>query len=312
MSVFVSHISALQVWSSLKEGTAALALHADPRKTPCWRTGRPLPQGKVALRDIQSIGREIANLAFPLHVLVPDAAYRSRSELATCHVSSSTYPRGSFVRLAEGVLVSSPELCFVQMATKLPPIALVRLGFERPFTTVARLGRFIEAAGDMPGTVKARKALRFIASGSASPMETCMVMLLCLPLRLGGYNLPKPQMNREVRPKRRGRLAPGDRQCFCDLVWHEARVALEYDSSEFHGPRQAADDARRRNVLLNRGFTVVSVTSGSARNLIELDRIAQILRTRLGVRLRSGQPSWRARQHVLHGMLLENPRLPRP
>ena len=189
MSVFVSHISALQVWSSLKEGTAALALHADPRKTPCWRTGRPLPQGKVALRDIQSIGREIANLAFPLHVLVPDAAYRSRSELATCHVSSSTYPRGSFVRLAEGVLVSSPELCFVQMATKLPPIALVRLGFElcgtygiptvaradygfeRPFTTVARLGRFIEAAGDMPGTVKARKALRFIASGSASPME---------------------------------------------------------------------------------------------------------------------------------------------
>ena len=164
----------------------------------------------------------------------------------------------------------------------------------------------------MPGTVKARKALRFIASGSASPMETCMVMLLCLPLRLGGYNLPKPQMNREVRPKRRGRLAPGDRQCFCDLVWHEARVALEYDSSEFHGPRQAADDARRRNVLLNRGFTVVSVTSGSARNLIELDRIAQILQTRLGVRLRSGQPSWRARQHVLHGMLLETPRFPRP
>ena len=164
----------------------------------------------------------------------------------------------------------------------------------------------------MPGTVKARKALRFIAPGSASPMETCMVMLLCLPLRLGGYNLPKPQMNREVRPKRRGRLAPGDRQCFCDLVWHAARVALEYDSSEFHGPRQAADDARRRSVLLNRGFTVVSVTSGSARNLIELDRVAQILRTRLGVRLRSGQPSWRARQHVLHGMLLENQRLPRP
>ena len=142
MSVFVSHISALQVWSSLKEGTAALALHADPRKTSCWRTGRPLPQGKVALRDIQSTGREIANLAFPLHVLVPDAACRSRSELATCHVSSSTYPRGSFVRLAEGVLVSSPELCFVQMATKLPPIALVRLGFELSGTygipTVAR------------------------------------------------------------------------------------------------------------------------------------------------------------------------------
>ena len=111
MSVFVSHISALQVWSSLKEGAAALALHADPRKTPCWRTGRPLPQVKVTLRDIQSIAsREIANLAFPLHVLVPDAASRSRSELAVCHASSSTYPRGSFVRLAEGMLVSSPEL----------------------------------------------------------------------------------------------------------------------------------------------------------------------------------------------------------
>ena len=87
------------------------------------------------------------------------------------------FPRGSFVRIARNVLASSPELCFVQMASELSLPALIRLGFElcgtygvatvgkadfrfeRPFTTPARLARFLDKAANMPGTVKARKAL---------------------------------------------------------------------------------------------------------------------------------------------------------
>ena len=73
---------------------------------------------------------ELEGIALPLHVIVPSQAARSRCDKAVCHVSSAMFPRGSFVRIARNVLASSPELCFVQMASELSLPALIRLGFE--------------------------------------------------------------------------------------------------------------------------------------------------------------------------------------
>lgn len=233
------------------------------------------------------------------------------------------FPRGSFVRIARNVLASSPELCFVQMASELSLPALIRLGFElcgtygvatvgkadfrfeRPFTTPARLARFLDKAANMPGTVKARKALKHLVAGSASPMETTLAMLLCLPLRMGGYALPQPRMNHAVNPRGRSRLAVDDKCYYCDLIWPNANIALEYDGREHHGTvNKMADDATRRNNLLDRGVSVLTVTTRTVRNLIELDHIARTLSRQLGFRPRCDQQAWRTKQHELHGELL--------
>ena len=79
---------------------------------------------------------------------------------------------------------------------------------------------------------------------------------------------------------------------------------MEYDSFLHHGSRaKMADDARRRNDLLARGTTVVSITGRTVWNLIELDEIARLLARRMGKRLSTNGVGWRKAQHELHGML---------
>mgnify|MGYP000960992017 FL=1 len=245
MDIYLSHSSALEIWSSFKTGADVLARCWDSRN-PSWRKDEPLPSEckvtELLIRELAGMP-ELEGIALPLHVVVPSQAARSRCGKVACHVSSATFPRGSFIRIARNVLASSPELCFVQMASELSLPALIRLGFElcgtygvatvgkadfrfeRPFTTPARLARFLDKAANMPGTVKARKALKHLVAGSASPMETTLAMLLCLPLRMGGYALPQPCMNHAVNPRGRSRLAVDDKCYYCDLIWPNANIA---------------------------------------------------------------------------------------
>ena len=326
MSVYISHTSALRFWSSFETSTPLLAQIMQPRHSPSWRTRAPLPSSsKATSQDIRRLSElDVGGLSYPVHILASSERARSRHSKAVCHVCAGSFPRSSFVRIDKGIYASSPELCFVQMALDLPFAALVRLGFELcgtygiptvakpdyrfsvPFTTVARLERFVDAATGMPGARTARAALQHLVSGSASAMETTLTMLLCLPFRLGGYGLPKPLMNNRVDPKGRTRFAAEERCYYCDLLWPDIGMALEYDSSQFHGAKTSAADAKRRTDLLNRGIVVISVTNRSVRNLIELDGIARALGKKLGTRRRCDEDAWRARQHDLHGMLLES------
>ena len=243
---------------------------------------------------------ELEGIALPLHVIVPSQAARSRCDKAVCHVSSAMFPRGSFVRIARNVLASSPELCFVQMASELSLPALIRLGFElcgtygvatvgkadfrfeRPFTTPARLARFLDKAANMPGTVKARKASS--TSSQAPPPRWKRPWPCCSASRSAWrYALPQPRMNHAVNPRGRSRLAVDDKCYYCDLIWPNANIALEYDGREHHGTvNKMADDATRRNNLLDRGVSVLTVTTRTVRNLIELDHFARTLSRQLG------------------------------
>ena len=54
---------------------------------------------------------------------------------------------------------------------------------------------FLDSVGKVNGKAKAKRALKYVIDGSLSPMETMVYMLLCLPVMLGGYGLPKPEMN---------------------------------------------------------------------------------------------------------------------
>ena len=122
---------------------------------------------------------------------------------------------------------------------------------------------------------------------------------------MGGYALPQPRMNHAVNPRGRSRLAVDDKCYYCDLIWPNANIALEYDGREHHGTvNKMADDATRRNNLLDRGVSVLTVTTRTVRNLIELDHIARTLSRQLGFRPRCDQQAWRTKQHELHGELL--------
>lgn len=323
MNMYISHTSALE-WLARTNAKPLACTASDRRRRVPSRDGAPLPSvGKATRADIEGLSSSgSAFLTRPVHLLVPNAKLRTRCATVRCHVRSGPFPARSFLPVAANAFSSSPELAFVQMAESLDQPRLVKLGdelcgtygietigivdFDRktPFTTVDRLERFLLKAERMPGLEKARRAARFIAPGSASPMETAVILLFCLPPRLGGYGLPRPTMNGKANLRKQASLKPSEQRYRCDLLWADANIAVEYDSFLHHSSRSGlADDARRRTDLLVRGVTVVSITGRTVWNLIELDEIARLLTKRLGKRLWTSRDDWRKAQHELHGML---------
>lgn len=280
------------------------------------KTGVPFkPSRQVAARVIE---QGAGMVSAPVHAMVPNKASRIMAADLTCHLSSAAPIRGSFVRgYGDGLLVASPELTVLQLALRLPMPKLSELvcelcstyyydlvdvpqlarGDDGLRTHLARRERAISNrpvpvsclramtwfAGKAPGSTAGRamaRAVRYAVDGSASPMETALVLMVSLPKSVGGYGLPKPQMNRVLSVDREtGRVRA------VDLFWPQANVAMEYDSDAFHAEREKLRrDALRRNQLESHAVTVLTATAEHLSSLAALDELAGQIARALGCR----------------------------
>jgi len=177
--------------------------------------------------------------------------------------------------------------------------------YSRPqLTSVSKLSAFVDRMEGADGVKNARKALNYIADGSASPMETILVMLMILPYRLGGYGLPVPELNSRITPVKEIRSNSSKSFYSCDLLWRDANLAVEYDSNQYHtGAERIASDSKRRNVLNAIGITVYTVTSKQIYSYKELEKVAKLLAIRLGKRLRYENTMFMLKQSNLRSIL---------
>ena len=299
-----------------------------------WRTGDlPLAGASSRVRPLKGthVDRRTAlRLAVSpycvgdrlLHLVVADAADRCRTRDCACHVWSGPVPVGSYLKVGEGLFVGSPAMSFMQSASELSLIELVRYGYvlcssyaydageegfrkRDPLTTVKALERFVEKTRGRQGEKKARRALRFVRDRSASPMETNLVMALCLPRMLGGYGIELPELNPRIAARGGGLVA---RDHFaCDLYWRKSRVAVEYDSREHHSGNDAETrDSARRSALLTQGVTVVTITPEQFFDARKLDEAARAVAKLTGTRLPANEVGWMMRRHDLRAELLSD------
>lgn len=293
----LSHASALEYWKSVRIGSRhfrqvsrARRLIAVPPRAKEFSEPGPWWLGR------------------PLHVLVADAATRRNSEGAVCHVWSAALPKGAVLDSENGFCVCAPELTFLQMAESMELVDLVELAFElcgtydistgevrscAPLTTVAKLKAYASKAEGARGRRKALRALQYVADGSASPRETVLTMLLCLPYNLGGYRFELPVLNRRIDVGARARNIASKQFYRCDLYWPGVKLALEYDSDLEHlGSRSSASDSSRRNALDALGVDVISVTTLQIASRVEMEKIAHHVARRLGKRLQYKEPTF--------------------
>ena len=146
-----------------------------------------------------------------------------------------------------------------------------------------------QMAGQLrPGAAatRAREVAELAFDGAASPMEASLALMLSLPVGLGGLGLPKPQLNVAIDvSSRRGVLTDAD-QVTPDFLWPEERVALEYDSGEFHaGEPGLGRDAARANTLTAMGYRVFRATPWQVRSLAGIELLGRQLARALGVAL---------------------------
>ena len=302
MSIVISHSSALEYWRSVRVGE---------------RRYIEAPRAKNLVAKPPSAFYEGGTgpwwLSAPLHVLVSKAESRRWREGIVNHVWSGSLPKGSILKTGNGFYVCSPALTFLQVATDMNLIELIRLGFEfcgtydcssesmvscMSLCGVDRLYSFAGAMKHVHGRKNALRALGHVAQNAASPRESLLVMLLCLPYKLGGYGLSLPKLNYRIDVGKRAKKTATKNYYVCDLYWPDAKLAVEYDSDSFHvGAQKIASDSARRNALEAMGITVVVVTKRQMNSVVELDGIAHLLAKKLGKRLRYSEEEF-SRQRI--------------
>ena len=221
-----------------------------------------------------------ATKAHPVHILVDCQEHRIQSQLVKNHVWTGTLPAGSLYRLAPGVLLASPGLCVLQAAASsgIPRAAAVAMECMGRYGCVTDEREFLkrdpllsreELRGYLDGVKvgswarRARRALDLALENSRSPLETRAALTLTLPVALGGYALPRPEMNHLIVPRAEDYPYSQYAQYEVDMCWPERRTVIEVDSYEFHLNKDKLDtDAKKRNSLKAMGWAVSSVTAG--------------------------------------------------
>lgn len=290
-----------------------------PRDTPTSPTRTSLDEAILALDKMG-----VMELGKPIDVLVDSDASRRHIPGITCHICKASLPENSFVRIAPGIFVASPELLFVQEAARLDFPNTVLLGFEfcgrysvppirnlsllehqdqtaaedfrnrgffnrPPISSVERLSAFLAKTKRLHGKKNVLDAIPHILNESASPMESVCAMLLCLPVSRGGFGIEQPLLNARVDMK--GKLAPlaafGSYEC--DMLWPQANLAIEYDSElEHSGERRIAKDSRKRADLAAANISVITVTKQQVMGVASMEQIARKVAKLTGKRIRKG------------------------
>lgn len=316
MTIVYSHNTALDFWRWHAATGSKLARPRPVRSVEDFGTPPSEDDVLVASRHFRPEG-EIA------HILVGPARGKRRMTQVCQHYRKDPLPSSSLMRLSEGEYVVSPELLFVQLAGNLDLVSLVRLGYElcgsyvlyavdqrgfcacEPLTSVSRLKSFAVKARGMRGLANTRSALSRIIDGSASPRETDVSMLLTLPARLGGYGLPHPKLNYRIELSEKRQAELGRFFYKVDAMWVEAKLALEYESDEWHvGKERIHRDSRRRNDLKTLGFDVITATNAEVRSCRDMDNIAKGIARALGVRMRPSVEGYEARKRALRARLI--------
>ena len=200
----------------------------------------------------------------PLHTLSPTKAARLQLKGVKSAFRSTPQPKGSFVDLGNGIVMSSPELLFAEMANVMEPVVHLLLGMELcgrfsrdpvdprngsivydvdPATSIERLRAF---AQDAPGIRGARKALHTIdqlVANAWSPMEALLAALLVLPDNELRYDLWPFALNPRKEASEHIMAYTHASSRVPDILFSGTSIGLNYDGEDHFGLWRIAETA---------------------------------------------------------------------
>lgn len=316
MNVFIGNISALRFWcatstpiEAVSEKTSVCNLPLSTEISTVTKNNLPLPS---MLNDSL------------LHVLVrSDLHHRSFNDLAI-HQCGRPLPKESFRKIGNNLYIDAPEFSFLEMSSELSSAKLVEYGFilcgnyalshsgdytsrPKPLTTKAKLEAYLAKSASFHGINKARIALKYVLENSASPMETKLAMMLCLPKNKGGFGLPMPTMNYKVNFPRRMLKTCHKRYVVLDIYWPDKAVAIEYDGEAYHSTTEALNSDRLKSSELSTlGITTIRVDKQQVKTLYDVEVLASKVAKLIGHRLRKPNEKQLALRRSVYSELFKN------
>ncbi|MDO4399786.1 MAG: hypothetical protein Q4D27_02415 [Coriobacteriia bacterium] len=268
----------------------------------------------------------------PIHALAPERSMATHTKKLVTHVFSQDIPYGSFLDIGHGICICAPQYVFLRLGAERDFIDLIRIGMELcgtysrwklpsamhapnaaeeqgctfdvpPVMQARHMRLFLDRMAGHRGAVGARKAAKHVLDGSASPMETAVYLMLCLPKHYGGYGLPKPLLNPKLTIQNPSGTETIER--YPDLFWKGPDIDVEYNSDAKHsGEWSRYRDSRREVELTVADVRVLPLTRAQAMDADGFDEFANGLRRMLGIQKRPEDPRWRQRRDDLRRRLL--------
>lgn len=187
------------------------------------------------------------------------------------------------------------ELCF---NTARQPTWLWR---RPPLTSQERLSAFLESKQGARGAKRMRRLLENVIDGSASPIESKALIMLCGSTWIGGEAWQKPWPNRRLEfPPDVQRLS-GQSYAIPDAMWIDLRFIVECQGRAFHTDEQGFEvKSGKRAGLEAMGFEVREITDAQMRNLESWDVMVSGFAKMLGMPLRRRTRAFLMRREELH------------
>lgn len=112
------------------------------------------------------------------------------------------------------------------------------------------VNRFSKLNPNAHGVKKLKSVLKYAKDNSASPMESRIYIKLCGPPSKGYYGCKNLVMNTPIKLSQNSLLIAGQQIIKPDFCNIKRKVAIEYDSAQFHeNSPQGQKDKRRRDAL---------------------------------------------------------------
>lgn len=308
--ICLSHITAINYWRSLRLGL-------EPKPEPSRRITSLKLGASVSTLDRRLTGYRYPNCS-ATDVLVDDKSKTYKTKNYRFHSSVLDFKEKDLYRIEDGIYVTSPELCLLQLANEMKVLPLAEIvmemcgnytlyeGAERGFTTTPpitstdKLRSFMSRAERRRGVSVLRKAVSFCEDNSASPRETELFLMLTLSVRRGGYGFPRPKVACKIVPSESMKFTHLQSYYLADFCWPEQMVVAEYDGERDHmNPESVVRDKVRRSALASMGYTVIVFTKEDVADMTRLDkRIAQLGHALAKRSYPPGNSSWERRSKL--------------
>lgn len=256
----------------------------------------------ATIKKTEEIHEEVG-IDLPITFVQPAKKYIRHTRAVNSIVRAKNLPQEAFLSMGRGMLMASPEYCFLYFANVLSYEKLVELGNDlcsiyvidkkaktgqsssHSICSADELEEFVEKVRNFKGVKNARAAIKFVVDKSKSPRESKLAAIMFIPVKRGGYGLPKGLMNFRISLSKDGVALAKCKFLSGDIVWLDQKLVVEYDSDLTHlESNQHAFDKARVNALNQSGYRVITITKKTLSSLNDLDEMADTIRKALGLR----------------------------
>lgn len=195
------------------------------------------------------------------------------------------------------VYICSPELTYLQLSKNFPQIRLMLLamelcgnyaldlnsktGFINKIPQATNISKLKSATTKINGlyfgkSEIAQDTLKWIGENSASPAESKLFLLLCGPRKLGLFQVRTLLLNYRIDLSNEASAICKFSSIRPDLCNPQVKLAIEYDSKQFHENVEANQNDKSRLVALQHdGWKVISIVPSELRNYSAFSAIAK-------------------------------------